>query len=230
MKHNLRKYHCIIFVLKNNENFLTENLNNLIDLSNKFDLIFVTRESKDRTNQILKLNNFFNISFSYDSGYYEALKAGFEFAKNFKYTSWIEFGDIEKINLSEIEKLSDINKEFDYKKSIIFASTYSKKPRRNKILISIFLGKKISDPYSKLRIYNENTFEMLKSTFDYKLYPEYFINLLYKKPDFVEVKTKCNKEKRSWAKFRSNLILKTKFIFYLIFVIPFIKHRDKDKY
>ena len=63
------KNQAIIFILKNNETFLTENINQILELKEEFDLYFVSRLSQDRTNKILKFNNLLNIELTYMSGH-----------------------------------------------------------------------------------------------------------------------------------------------------------------
>ncbi|WP_022935537.1 hypothetical protein ACJA28_03270 [Mesomycoplasma moatsii] len=221
------KTQCIIFVLKNDEFFLIENINKLVELQTDYDLYFVTRESKDRTSQILKFNHFVNIELSYDPGYYEALKSGFEFIKNLKYQIWIEFGECGRIELDEIKRLNEINKDYNYEKSVIFASRYikNKKNKKRKLYIWFLVNIKIADPYTRFKIYNSSSFLLIKNLFHCKIHPQDFLNLLYKQQDFIEVSTKCEKEKFSVTNFSEKFQL---FIFSFL-ILPFIKKFGRYK-
>lgn len=225
----MKKRQCIIFVLKNEEYWLIKNIEKIIDLGKEFDLFFVIRESEkqDRIIQVLKLNNLISIPLSYDSGYYEALRTGFEFVQNLKYNSWIEFGECDKINLNEIKKLNSINKDYELEKSIIFCSRYSKKNRKRRYKKYIYLatGKKISDPYSRFRIYNYHVFEAMKYTFSYKMQPQNFVSLLSKKRDFIEVRVKSKKIKKDFRILWKQIKTRFKLFIYTIFFLGFNKKK-----
>ncbi|MBD5423148.1 MAG: hypothetical protein HDR43_01475 [Mycoplasma sp.] len=226
------KNQCIIFVLKDHEKWLTNNIEKIVKLSYEFDIYFVTRIFNDRINQIIKSNNFVNIPLSYDSGYYDALCSGFEFIQNLKYRIWVEFGEFDRINLDEVEKLNSINKDYDYEKSIIFCSKYIKKhrPKRYKKYIYFSIGKKIYDPYSRFKIYNDSSFDAIKHLFQYKMDPQNFLNLLYKKPNFIEVRIKSKKVKLNHELFWKKVRNKFKLYIYAIFILPYIKRNGLNKY
>ena len=228
----MKSNQCIIFVLKNDEDFLSENIGKILNLEKKYDLYFVVRESKDRTSEILKINNFVNIELTYDPGYYDSLRVGFEFVKNMKYISWIEFGETKNISIDEINKLNNINEDYDFEKSVIFASRYytNKRSKKRKFYIYLSIFKKVIDPYSRLRIYNESTFELLKKEFDFKIDPTHFLNLLYKKPNYIEVKTICKKNKITNKRLRTHTSIKFQLFIYSIFVLPFIKRFGLHEY
>lgn len=231
----MRKKQCIIFILKDEEYWLIKNIEKIIDLKKEFDVFFVTRESEkqDRINQILKLNNLINIPLSYDPGYYEALRTGFEFVQNLKYHSWIEFGECANISLNEIKKLNSINKDYELQKSIIFAARFMKKNKRRKYKKYIYLAthKKVSDPYSRFRIYNHQVFDTMKFTFSYKMHPQNFISLLSKIPkkqNCIEVKVKTKKGKKDFALFWKQIKQKTKLFIFIFFILTFTRKRTKE--
>lgn len=227
-----RKRQCIIFILKDEEYWLIKNIEKIIDLKQEFDVFFVTRESEkqDRINQVLKLNNLVNIALSYDPGYYEALRAGFEFVQNLKYQSWIEFGECQNISLNEIKKLNSINKDYELNKSVIFASKFTnkKKPKKYKKYIYLSTHKKISDPYSRFRIYNYHVFEMMKFTFSYKMNPQNFVSLLSKKQNFIEVKVRTKKTKKDFELIWKLLKMKSKLFIYTFFILSFSRKRIEE--
>lgn len=222
------KNQAIIFILKNNEIFLTENINQILELQKEFDLYFVSRLSQDRTNKILKFNNLLNIELTYDPGYYEALKTGFEFISPLKYSLVIEFGEIEKIDLNEIKRLNDVNKEYNFQNSIVFASRYKniKSKKKKKLFIYLLLKIKIVDPYSRFKIYNKSSLSYIKEAFQYNMYPQNLIYLLYKRPNFIDVKTKYEYKKQKPIDFKKQFIRKCRFNLYVFFILPFIMKKQ----
>ncbi len=218
---------CIIFVIKNEYDFLTMNLNNLNELKSIYDLYFVTRTQNDAINQFLKLNKFVNIELSYDPGYYEALKAGIDFVKTMDYKTWIEFGECGNISLSEIYRLDEINRDYNFDKSIIIASKYfsphKKRGKRTKKYIKFITGVKISDPYSRFKIYNSSSFDAVKLKFNSKIQPYNLINFLMKDDNYIEVQTMAKRNMLSIKK----MIGKFKLFFYLFFIVLYIKRYEK---
>ena len=218
---------CIIFVLKNNEKFLTTNIEKIILLSHEFDLYFVVRESKDRTSLILKSNGFISIDLSFDSGYFEALKAGFEFVKKLNYKTWVEFGEPDSIKIDEILRFNAINTESKMEKPILFASKIKRKSivpfKRAKFYILLSIGKLLNDPYTKFRFYNEKAIRLIKTTFDCKIHPHDFVNLIYKVNDFIEIKVQPEKNKISKEAKKEMRISKFNNFIFSLFITPFIK-------
>ena len=226
------KNQCIIFVLDNHEEWLIKNIERILKFKESFDLYFVTRIQSDHIDRILKMNKLPNISLSYDPGYYNALCAGFEFVQNLKYHTWIEFGECNLIDLDEINKLNTINQDYNYEKSIVFASRFTKfnNFKKNKKYILFSIGKKVYDPYTKFRIYNENSFDIMKYLFGFNMNPQNFLNLIYKKPNYIEVKIKSFNRDYSLKNLRQKIEMKFKLYIYAIFVLPYIKRNGLNKY
>ena len=226
------KKQCIIFVLKNHEEWLIKNIEKILKFRENFDLYFVTRVQSDHVDRLLKNHNLVNIPLSYDPGYYSALCAGFQFVQNLKYHTWIEFGECDLISLDEINKFNTINQDYNLEKSVIFGSRFTKfnKFKKNKKYILFSIGKKIYDPYTKFRIYNENAFEAMKYLFQFNMSPQNFLNLIYKKPNYIEVKIKSYKRQYDFKHFLKKIEIKFKLYIYALFVLPYIKRNGLNKY
>ena len=55
------KKQCIIFVLKNHEEWLIKNIEKILKFRENFDLYFVTRVQSDHVDRLLKNHNLVNI-------------------------------------------------------------------------------------------------------------------------------------------------------------------------
>lgn len=237
------KKQCIIFVIKNDEKFLIDNINYIYDLLNDFDLFFIIRQTCDRTEEILKSNNFFFIKMPYDSGYYEALSMGFEYIEKYNYETIIEFGEMNNISLSEIDRLFNIYKNNNL--AVIFGSKHLKNNyslkikfgfikkilRLPKLFIYLSIWIKINDPYTRIKIYDRNSVKCIKSCLDYKIEPYNFIILLYLwKYRYTEVGVYFSRYKKLTFKQKID-IMTNRFTtqMYTLFISSFIKRNKKNK-
>lgn len=229
---------CVLFILKNDENFLLKNIESIEKLNEIFDLYFIVRESRDRTIDLLKSNHLNLFEMSYDSGYSEALRIGFEVIKKYSYESIIEFGESTNIDLDEIFKLYEIHIKSN--KKIVFASKYKKDVSRKskklftkvhfkpKLYILFSICAKVNDPYSKFRIYNKESMRCIRTCFDLKINDANFIMLLYlQRKKYIEVGIKYFKNNKINKK--EKFTIKSNTYIYTLFITLFVKRFKIDK-
>lgn len=229
---------CVLFILKNDENFLLKNIEKIEKIKETMDLYFIVRESKDRTKELIRGNGLNLLEMAYDSGYSQALRLGFEYLKKYNYESVIEFGESTNIDLDEILKFYKIHLDND--KKIVFASRYIKKYNIHKrsfltkirckpklyIFFSIF--SKVNDPYVKFRIYNNDCLRCIRTCFDYKINNANFIMLLYlQKKQYIEVGVEYFRKNKKNKK--EIFVNKTNTYIYTVFITTFVKRFKIDK-
>lgn len=223
----MKKNSCVLFILKNDEKFLIDNIEKLHCLSENFDILFVIRESKDHSIEILNSNNFHFIDLAYDSGYVEALATGLEFIYKFNYETIIEFGEIGNVSIEEIPKLYNVHKSNDNK--IVFVHQKNKKSNKSlpkmKLFILMTTLLKIKDPYKRIKVFDKEILKCIRVCFDNKMEPYNFILLLYlNKNNFIDVGIFFDRKTK--LKYKQILfILSNRFstLVYTLLITPFIK-------
>ena len=134
--------------------------------------------------------------------------------------------------LLEIATILKVNpkiiKEYNFQNSIIFASRYKniKSKKKKKLFIYLLLKIKVIDPYSRFKIYNKSSLSYIKDVFQYNMYPQNLIYLLYKQPNFIEVKTKYKNKKQTLIDLKKQFVRKCRFNLYLFFILPFIMKKQ----
>ena len=220
----IRKKQCILFIIKNDEKFLINNIDEILQLKKENNIVFVVRESIDRSIEILENNNFVFIDLAFDSGYEEALKAGFEFIDKYNYETVIEFDSASGLSIQQLHKINEINKDYKKEKQVIFISKMNKVRKNFKWYIYLSVFKKINDPYSKLRLYNRQALKCIRKCFAYKMYAYNFILLIFlMNQSSIEIKTKHFNKKSTWAQKKQTFNTHFETFIYTIFITPFIK-------
>lgn len=224
----------VIIPTKNSDKYILDVITELESSLHDIDYLVIDYGSTDTTNHLLANNHIPRLELPLEASYFKALSLGLMYASQKGYDAVVEFDDRGIFNAADINYLLATykNQNTDYVLTSRFVNS-QKNFKKEKAFwirssIRLVLGKKITDPTMRFKLYGKVAIDFFGKDGYYDPSIDRIVQTIRNGLSFIEVATKTRKQKQAVITGRKYRNWKFAMVLSILFVKPF-KHLRKEE-